>query len=153
MAKYVFPAVFSPEKKGYSVNFPDVDGCYTSGNDLADSMEMAQDVLCLMLYCLEERRKDIPKATKLDKVKHKTNEVVTLIECDTEFYKLYFENKSVRRTVTIPEWLNNMARKQNVDFSAVLQKGLKEHLGITERRFFTNQKADEYRAEQLEKAL
>ncbi len=154
MAKYVFPAVFTPEKKGYSINFPDVEGCYTSGNDLADGMEMAQDVLCLMLYCIEERGGVIPKATAIDKVKHKAREIVTLIECDTQFYKLYFENKKVRKSVTLPDWLCRLAEKKDADYSAILQKGLHEYLGLTEKSFFLRREAAlDFRAEQMEKAL
>ena len=55
MAKYAYPAVFTPEENGlYSVNFPDVPSCYTDGEGIADALEMANDVLCLRLYDIEE---------------------------------------------------------------------------------------------------
>ena len=50
MAKYVYPAIFTPEEKGFSVNFPDLQGCYTCGDDLADAIYMAEDVLAFTLY-------------------------------------------------------------------------------------------------------
>ena len=53
MAKYVYPAIFTPEEDGkYSINFPDIDGCYTCGDDLADGMNMAQDALKQQLHLL-----------------------------------------------------------------------------------------------------
>jgi predicted RNase H-like HicB family nuclease len=58
MAKYVYPAIFTKEKDGgYSVCFPDVESCYTDGDDMADALEMAEDVLCLMLYDMERDKK------------------------------------------------------------------------------------------------
>ena len=61
MAKYVYPAIFTLEESGmYSVKFPDIEGCFTCGNDLADAMEAAQDALCLMIYDIEEMNGDIP---------------------------------------------------------------------------------------------
>lgn len=60
MGKYVYPAVFTPEEAGkYSVYFPDIDGCYTCGDDLADGMEMAEDALTLMLTHLEDEQREI----------------------------------------------------------------------------------------------
>ena len=44
MAKYVYPAVFTQEEKGFSVWFPDLEGCYTCGDDLNDAIRMAEDV-------------------------------------------------------------------------------------------------------------
>lgn len=61
MAKYIYPAIFTPEEGGkFSINFPDIDGCYTCGDDLADGLEMAQDALALMLTHLEDEKKVIP---------------------------------------------------------------------------------------------
>ena len=54
MAKYAYPAIFTKEENGYSVAFPDIDGCFTCGDTLPDAMEMAEDALCLMLYDREE---------------------------------------------------------------------------------------------------
>ena len=61
MAKYVYPAILTPEENGqYSVIFPDIKNCYTGGDDMADALEMAEDVLCLTLYGMEKDGKKIP---------------------------------------------------------------------------------------------
>lgn len=60
MAKYAYPAIFTQEESGYSVKFPDIDGCFTSGETLPEAMEMAEDALCLMLYDHEEDGEEIP---------------------------------------------------------------------------------------------
>jgi predicted RNase H-like HicB family nuclease len=129
MAKYVYPAQFEPnEKGGYCVNFPDVQGAYTEGKDLANSIEMAQDALCLMLYNHETRGKKIVPPTLLNNVKTPENGIVTLIACDTDYYKKYFANKSVKKTVTIPARLNFEAEKAGINFSQILKAGLEQAL-------------------------
>ena len=56
MAKYVYPAIFTPEEDGsYSIVFPDLEGCYTCGDNLEDGIEMAEDALALVLYGYEKR--------------------------------------------------------------------------------------------------
>ena len=55
MAKYVYAAVFTPDGDGFSIDFPDLEGCYTCGEDLQDGIKMAEDVLSLVLVDYEER--------------------------------------------------------------------------------------------------
>ena len=70
MAKYVYPAVFTPEEEGgFSVFFPDFDGCYTCGDNLQDAIMMAEDVLAFYLYDEEKEGHMIPAASKLENVK------------------------------------------------------------------------------------
>lgn len=129
MAKYVYPAVFEPnELGGYCVNFPDVQGGYTDGEDLADAMEMARDVLCLTLYNHEINGNEILPPTSMRDIKTSENGFVTLIECDTNYYKRYFANKSIKKTVTIPARLNFEAEQAGLNFSQVLKTGLEQIL-------------------------
>ena len=83
MDKYVYPAVFAEEEEGYFINFPDLEGCYTQGEDLEDGMEMAEDVLALILYELEESGKEIPAPTPVSDIKVADGEFTTLIKADT----------------------------------------------------------------------
>lgn len=131
--KYAFPAVFTPEENNqFSVNFPDIESCYTGGDGIVDAIEMAEDVLCLMLYHMEQDKKDIPKASRLQDVKTEGEQFVTLVAVDTEAYRRFYENKSVKKTLTIPMWLNEQAEQANVNFSQTLQKALKEELNIAQ---------------------
>ncbi len=130
MAKYVYPAIFTPEPEGYSINFPDLESCYTSAPTLEEGMEMAADVLCLTLYGLEEAGKTIPAASDLRDVKTAGEEFVSLVRCDTIEYRRFYDNRAVKKTLTIPAWLNTMAERNGVNFSMVLQTALKHELNI-----------------------
>ena len=129
MAKYVYPAIFEPnELGGYCVRFPDIQGGYTEGKDITDAMEMAQDVLCLMLYNCEKEGREIPPPSLITSLEVYEGAFATLIGCDTNYYRRYFANKLVNKTVTIPSWLNLEAEREGVNFSQVLRVGLEEIL-------------------------
>lgn len=131
MAKYVYPAVFTKEESGvYCIRFPDVPGCVTSGEDLQDGLDMANDVLCLMLYEMEQDGVEIPPASSVNEVEHDEKSFVSLISCDTDWYRRFYESKSVRKTLTIPAWLNDMAERNALNFSQILQDALKSTLHI-----------------------
>jgi len=127
MAKHVYPAILEPnELGGYCVHFPDIQGAYTHGADLAEAIEMAQDVLCLMLYNCEMRNDKIPPPSPVSTLDAAEPATITLVACDTNYYKRYFANKSVNKTVTIPAWLNHEAEQAGINFSQVLRTGLEE---------------------------
>ena len=130
--KYVYPAIFTPEESGISVRFPDIHNCFTSGEDLADAMEMAEDVLCMMLYDLEEAGKEIPAASSVAEAQGQVEEgeYVSLIACDTIEYRKFHDNRAVKKTLSIPSWLNDMAERAGVNFSGTLQEALKRQLNI-----------------------
>jgi predicted RNase H-like HicB family nuclease len=131
MSKYVYPAIFTAEEDGgYSVVFPDLESCCTCGDDMAHALEMAEDVLCLMLYDMEKDGKAIPSPSDSKSIKAGDAEVVSLVGCDTESYRRFYKNKSVKKTLTIPMWLNERAARANVNFSLLLQDALKAHLRI-----------------------
>lgn len=132
MAKYVFPAVFTQEESGlYAVDFPDLKGCYTSGETLADAVEMAEDALCLMLYDMEEDGAEIPQPSPISGIQKDTESIVSLVACDTLEYRKFYDKKAVKKTLTIPNWLNVMAERENVNFSAILQEALIEKLHLS----------------------
>ena len=130
--KYVYPAIFTPEESGISVRFPDIHNCFTSGENLADAMEMAEDVLCMMIYDLEEAGKEIPSASSVAEAQAlaEEGEYVSLIVCDTIEYRKFHDNRAIKKTLTIPSWLNDMAERAGVNFSGTLQEALKRQLNI-----------------------
>ena len=130
MARYVYPAIFTKEDNGFSIRFPDFESCYTSAENLSDAITMAEDVLCLTLYDFEEAGEQIPVASQIQDVQVCENEFTTLISCDTIEYRKFFDNKAVKKTLTIPSWLNTMAERQNINFSMTLQNALKNELNI-----------------------
>ncbi len=133
MAKYVYPAIFTPEDGGgYSIRFPDVKNCFTDAEDIAGAMQAANDVLCLMLYDLEQEGAEAPVASSVAEVQKlaQKGEFVTLIACDTIEYRKFYDNKAVKKTLSIPSWLNDMAERAGINFSGTLQDALKRQLNI-----------------------
>jgi predicted RNase H-like HicB family nuclease len=128
--RYVYPAIFTPEAGAYSVIFPDLE-IATSGETLVEAMDMAQDALCLQLYDLEEHKEAIPAASSITDLDCPTGSFASLIECDTMEYRRYYDNKAVKKTLSIPSWLNTMAEREDINFSAVLQKALKAELNLS----------------------
>lgn len=125
MARYTYPAIFTSEEKGrYSVYFPDLEGCYTCGDDINDALFMGEDALAMTLYNYENEAKAIPKASSFDDISLNDGEFVNYIACDTLKYRKQHNSKAIKKTLTIPEWLNNAAIEKNVNFSKVLQDAL-----------------------------
>ncbi|MBR2754233.1 MAG: type II toxin-antitoxin system HicB family antitoxin [Lachnospiraceae bacterium] len=128
MAKYVYPAVFTKEEKGYSVIFHDLEGCYTCGDTLEEALYMAEDVLAFTLYDYEKEGKAIPEPSNSFDLKD--GDFVNYIRCDTEEYHRRNNNRAVKKTLSIPEWLNEKAVAEGLNFSQVLQNALKEQLHL-----------------------
>ncbi len=114
----------------YAVVFPDLEGCYTSGESLADAIEMAEDVLAFTLYDYEKNNRDIPKPSKNTEIPVQNGEFANMIACDTLEYQKMNNNKAVKKTLSIPEWLNEMAVASNINFSQVLQEAVREKLHL-----------------------
>ena len=133
MAKYIYPAVFRTEGTRYIVSFPDLEGCCTQGEDLQDAYDMAEDVLCLMLYDMEEDGQPVPPATPVMEINPGDDGFVSLVSCDTLEYRQFCDSRPVRRTVTIPSWLNTMSERAGLSLSVVLQAALKRELHIADR--------------------
>ncbi|MCC8167860.1 MAG: type II toxin-antitoxin system HicB family antitoxin [Clostridiales bacterium] len=125
MAKYTYPAVFTPETNGgYSVSFPDIEGCYTCGDNLGESIEMAEDALALMMYEYEKEHRPIPQPSTRNSIIPEGDGFINYIACDTLTYRKMYNNQAVKKTLTIPEWLNEAAMEKGINFSQTLQEAL-----------------------------
>ena len=100
--KYVYPAVIRPDGKSYHVFFPDIEGAGTCGDDYQDCIEMGEDWLCLVLYNIEQEGRPIPEPSDINEVCIEEGDIKTLIHVDTEFYQRFYEQKAVRKTLSIP---------------------------------------------------
>ena len=136
----VYPACFCKEENGYSIFFPDLNWLATCGDTLEDAMEMAVECLASYLYIAQRDGEDVPApsslvnidpvavAKELDPDLPVGEAIVNLVSVDVaEYAKKHFE-KSVKKTLSIPAWLNEAAVAQGVNFSQVLQRALKEQL-------------------------
>ena len=130
----VYPAVFFKEKKGYSVVFPDLNWLATDGNSESDAMKNAVDCLAGYLYMLKKDGEKIPKPSSVNEISIKDvaieldandkNAFVNMVSVDViEYAKKYFE-KSVKKTLSIPAWLNLAAEEKHINFSQTLQEAL-----------------------------
>lgn len=136
--KYIFPAIIKYTKDDaafpngvYEVSFPDLAGCLTFGETMEEAFINAQDALNGMLWTLEDdKEQTIPKPSDFKSVVHDENSVVTLIEADTLEYRKKYDTKAIKKTLTIPAWLNTKAMESGVNFSSVLQEALLKRLGL-----------------------
>ena len=130
---YIYPAIFEYEGKEIIINFPDLEGCNTFGENDEDALYMAKDALGLYIACCEEGGERLPNSTPLKDIKLTSNQRAVLIEVNMPAFRDAVENTAVKKTLTIPKWLNNIAEKNNINFSGVLQAALKSYLGIKEK--------------------
>ena len=129
MERLFYPAVFhKAEEGGYWVTFPDIPECITEGDDMAAAYDMAVEALGLALEEKIENREKLPVASDVDDIKD--SGTVVIVQFDLEDYNRKHNNRAVKKTLTIPEWLNERALAMNVNFSQVLQDALMEKVGI-----------------------
>ena len=127
---YIFPCVFIYKNTNIDVFFPDLDGCVTSGKDELEAFAHAKDALCLHLYGMEQDNEIIPTPGELRNITLNENHKAVLIEVFMPPFRAKQVNKYVKKTLTIPEWLNLEAEHAGLNFSQILQNGLKEYLSI-----------------------
>ncbi|MDR3314723.1 MAG: type II toxin-antitoxin system HicB family antitoxin [Oscillospiraceae bacterium] len=125
MAKHFYPAVFSPETDGYTVSFPDLPGCFTEGDSLEEAYEMA--FAALGLYLQGENGVFLyPVASLPSALVCEGGAFVALVEFDEAEYQRKHGIELVKKTLTIPSWVNATAEKLGVNFSATLTEALVE---------------------------
>ncbi len=117
---FVYPAVFHKEEEAYWVEFPDLEGCHTYGCSINETMEAAQEALAGYLLTLLEQEKEITAPSDISSMPAEDG-FLSLVSCDINQYK---DTKAVKKTLTIPSWLNDRAVSMGVNFSQVLQEAL-----------------------------
>lgn len=126
--KLVYPAVFTPciEKEGYTVEVPDLPGCVTEGKDLVDAIEMGVDAASGWVLGELEEGNNIPSPSlRKENIKLEDPEsFVSMLVLDMDAYAEKYGDKTVRKNITIPAWLNTYGEKNNINFSRVLQDAL-----------------------------
>ena len=124
--KYVYPVILYPDDGKIGVTVPDLPGCHTFGDDMADALFMAKDAIEMWLWNAENEALPIP--TPSSALHCEPFETFTLVAADTDEYRKANDTKAVKKTLSIPAWLNNQAEKANAPYSQILQQGLKEYL-------------------------
>lgn len=124
--KLIYPAIFTPclEKEGFTVEVPDLPGCVTEGDSLADAIDMAVDAASGWILGELEEGKPYPSASDHSNITAPDGSFVNLIVLDIDAYAEKYGSKAVRKSITIPAWLNTYGEKNNVNFSRVLTDAL-----------------------------
>lgn len=125
MTEYVFPAVFHPNDDGsYTIVFPDLPGCISEGKTLGNAMCMAESGLKQWIEYLADEKTEIPHPSAIQAVEVQDGEFASLIRVGVK------DERAVRRTVSIPKWLDDMVADAGLSLSRVLQDALKERLNV-----------------------
>ena len=130
MNKLFYPAIFhKDEEEGFWVSFPNFPECFTEGDDMEKAYEMAVEALGLAISCRKKEGMEIPVATRIDAIDSKDG-IIVIVEFDMLEYQKKHNARAVKKTLSIPEWLNEEAMSVGVNFSQVLQEALMMKLNI-----------------------
>lgn len=121
---YTYTAVISEENGTFYAKVPDVDGCITTGRSLHEAIELITDALNLCLVVLEDEDVTPAAPTAQSSIPHDVNDVLTIIQADTIKYRSQTDTKAVRKNVSLPAWMSNLADKRGINCSKVLQDAL-----------------------------
>lgn len=117
---FVYPAIFHQEGNAYWVEFPDLPGCQSFGDTLPETMAEAQEALAAYVLTLLEQGKPLAQPSDIGAISPEDG-FTSLVACTIDQYK---EARAVKKTLTIPSWLNDRATAMGVNFSQVLQEAL-----------------------------
>lgn len=130
MKKLFYPAIFhKAEEGGFWITFPDFPECMTQGEDIQDAYEMASDALGLSIVSRQESKEELPAPSEPYTISLEANTFCAVIEFDLLSYQRKHSSKAVKKTLSIPEWLNEAAISMNINFSQVLQDALIQKVG------------------------
>lgn len=128
--KYIYSAVFTPNEDGskYYARIPDLPGCITTGNSLQDAIEQITDAASGWLVVAEDEGLPIPDATPQEALEHAPGQVFSLVQVDSIAYRSMTDTRAVRKNVSLPAWMAELADKRGINCSQVLQEGIRSLL-------------------------
>lgn len=123
--QYIYPAIFEQNSDdSFTITFPDLPGCISEGKSISNAIDMAQNALTQWIEYLSEEKETIPAPSNIKMINTLKNQFVSLVRTDIR------DNRAVRRTVSIPKWLDTKANDAGISLSKVLQDALKERLEV-----------------------
>ena len=126
---YTYPAIFDYSEKGnINIKFPDFPEAISCADNEQEAIESAQDILALTIRDYEETGRPFPVSAS-DIPTNKKQKLV-YINIWMPYHRSKIKEEYVKKTLTIPQWLNILALQNNINFSAVLVDGLKRELNI-----------------------
>lgn len=130
---YIYPVVLKKEEDGFLITFPDFPEQMTEASTEESAIIAAQEVLALCISDNEEMEKDNPTPTDPDSIELSTGDKLIYVHVWMPYFRQVEKVVYVKKTLTIPKWIDEMAKAKNVNFSAILVKGLKAELGLRNR--------------------
>ncbi|NEZ80406.1 HicB family protein [Clostridium botulinum] len=133
---YIFPAIITKfEENDYNILFPNFENIISYGENLEEAYDMAEDALSLEIFDLWDDKEEIPEPIDVNSLTLEKNQTLILIKLNLKEDVLKkHDNEAVKKTLSIPSWLNKEALDKKVNFSQILQAGLMEYLDIHEKR-------------------
>lgn len=129
MNKLFYPALFhQAEEGGFWISFPDFPECFTQGENMEDAYEMAVDALGLCISDLVQEKAALPTASRPCDIEQSNDSVLMVVEFDMAAYRRKHNSRAVKKTLSIPEWLNEEATALGINFSQVLQEALMQKI-------------------------
>ena len=125
--KYTYTAVITPDKEGkkFYCRVPDLDGCITTAGSLSEAIDMIHDAASVWLVSAEDHGDPIIEPTPQKSIRHTANDILSVIQIDTIRYRAETDTHAVRKSVSIPAWMANLAGKYNLNLSRILQEGIR----------------------------
>lgn len=127
---YNYPMIFSYSEEGIDIKAYDFEECFTFVTNEDDAMESATDILALTIIDYESEKTELPIPTNVSKIELQKNEKLVYVNVWLPYFRSRVKETYVKKTLTIPTWIDILAKKHNINFSSVLVKGLKEELKL-----------------------
>ena len=130
--KYLYTAVFTPTEDGteFYARVPDLPGCVTTGDSIADAIAQITDAASGWLVVAEDKGLPIPSPTSQEAFPREPGAVLSLVQVDTIAYRAQTDTRAVRKNVSLPAWMADLADRLGINCSQVLQDGLRQRLGV-----------------------
>jgi predicted RNase H-like HicB family nuclease len=121
--EYVYPAIFHANEDGsHTITYPDLPGCLTEGKSLGNALLMAQSALAQWIEYLADKKLEIPVPSLIGDIETRRGEFINFIRVDIK------DGRAVKRTVSIPKWMDDLVAENGLSLSRVLQDALSERL-------------------------
>ena len=122
--EYIYPAIFDPNDDGsFTIEYPGLPGCISEGKSLANVLYMTQNALAEWLEYLVDKKQKIPPSSDIKDIKVIGDQFVNLVRVEVK------DGRAIRRTISIPKWMDDKAARAGLSLSRVLQDALREKLG------------------------
>lgn len=127
---YIYYALFDLDVDGVNVSFPDLDGAFTCGDDMHEALYMAKDLLAGWLINAEDDGETFPTPSQPNKITVPSDNLLIPVEVNLGLFRDKFDNQLVKKTLTIPKYLNELGNAEGINFSLTLSEALKDKLGV-----------------------